>query len=130
MDILREYDPNMDPAGADEAYAKYALFPTQKLLLLLMACFSGSITEYCTAHSVNPEDCVQEIRTRIFQDTKLTASAGIAANKMLAKVRSYLLRSPSCVRVDKEVGVRYVRRKINRMASLGCRMMRRRLWNS
>lgn len=77
MDILREYagDPDgsmegtgMDVAGVDEAYV--------------------NITGYCKAHEIGAEECVERIRAQIFEETKLTASAGIAPNKMLAKICS------------------------------------------
>ncbi|THV05009.1 DNA/RNA polymerase [Dendrothele bispora CBS 962.96] len=62
MDIFSRYDPNMCPAGADEAYL--------------------NITEYCAQHDISPDDCVQEMRKAVFDDTKLTVSAGIAPNKV------------------------------------------------
>jgi nucleotidyltransferase/DNA polymerase involved in DNA repair len=40
-----------------------------------------SITNYCNEHGLNAEDCVQEIRAKVQEETKLTVSAGIAANK-------------------------------------------------
>ena len=41
-----------------------------------------SITVYCEERGISPEDCVQEMRAKIFEETKLTASAGIAPNKV------------------------------------------------
>lgn len=41
-----------------------------------------SITEYCDTNSVSPEECLEIIRKTIFEETKLTASAGIAPNKV------------------------------------------------
>jgi nucleotidyltransferase/DNA polymerase involved in DNA repair len=41
-----------------------------------------SITAYCEERGTSPEDCVQEMRAKIFEETKLTASAGIAPNKV------------------------------------------------
>ncbi|CAG8742609.1 4602_t:CDS:2, partial [Acaulospora colombiana] len=61
MDILRRFDPEMDPAGTDEAYL--------------------NITEYCETHNLTAEECVEMIRKTIHEETKLTASAGIAPNK-------------------------------------------------
>lgn len=47
-----------------------------------------SITPYCQEHDIGPEECVQEMRAKVEEETNLTASAGIAPNKMLAKVCS------------------------------------------
>ncbi|KAH9985790.1 hypothetical protein BJV74DRAFT_775412 [Russula compacta] len=66
MAIFRQYDPNLLAASVDEA-------------------FHPSITEYCTQHNLDPDECVRRMRQRVFDETKLTVSAGIAANKMLAK---------------------------------------------
>jgi len=41
-----------------------------------------SITAYCEEHSISAEDCVQEMRRVVFEETKLTVSAGIAPNKV------------------------------------------------
>ncbi|KAI0259266.1 hypothetical protein BC834DRAFT_943515 [Gloeopeniophorella convolvens] len=71
MSIFRTYDPNMLAASVDEAYIKRV----------------PPITEYCGEHGLDPETCVQQMRQRVVDETKLTVSAGIAANKMLAKVR-------------------------------------------
>ncbi|KAI0049981.1 DNA/RNA polymerase [Auriscalpium vulgare] len=68
MIIFREYDPNMLSASVDEAYM--------------------NITQYCQDHGLDPDECVQTMRQRVVDETKLTVSAGLAANKMLAKVSS------------------------------------------
>ncbi|KAL0577017.1 hypothetical protein V5O48_004951 [Marasmius crinis-equi] len=68
MDVFARYDPNMCPAGCDEGYL--------------------NITEYCAEHNVQPEECVQEMRRKVFEETNLTVSAGIAPNTMLAKICS------------------------------------------
>jgi DNA polymerase kappa len=62
MAIFRQYDPNMLAASVDEAYL--------------------NITEYCKQHNLGPDECVQLMRQRVFDETKLTVSAGIAANKV------------------------------------------------
>ena len=41
-----------------------------------------SITQYCEEHSMAPEDCVAEMRRIVCEETKLTASAGIAPNRV------------------------------------------------
>ena len=50
--------------------------------------FHLSITAYCKEHDISPKECVQEMRAKVKEETKLTASAGIAPNKMLAKICS------------------------------------------
>ncbi|KAL5523748.1 hypothetical protein ACEPAG_7921 [Sanghuangporus baumii] len=68
MDVCRQYDPNLYIAGCDEAYL--------------------NITKYLQGHSISAEECVQGLRTKVFEKTNLTASAGIAPNMMLAKICS------------------------------------------
>lgn len=80
MGILRNFDPDMDPAGVDEAYLKWV--SPFFLPGFFLADVGGSITEYCASHEMDPQDCVREIRRIIFEETKLTASAGIAPNKV------------------------------------------------
>ncbi|EJD03310.1 DNA/RNA polymerase [Fomitiporia mediterranea MF3/22] len=62
MSIFKEYDPTMIVAGCDEGYL--------------------NITKYCAQHGISPEDCVKEMRQKVHEETKLTASAGIASNKI------------------------------------------------
>ncbi|KDQ57446.1 hypothetical protein JAAARDRAFT_129936 [Jaapia argillacea MUCL 33604] len=68
MSIFRQYDPNMLAAGCDEGYL--------------------NITSYCEEHSLTADDCVAKMREQVHQETNLTVSAGIAPNKMLAKICS------------------------------------------
>lgn len=68
MAIFRQYDPNMLASSVDEAYL--------------------NITEYCAQHNLDPDECVERMRQQVFDETKLTVSAGVAANKMLAKICS------------------------------------------
>lgn len=68
MGIFERYDPNMCPAGCDEGYL--------------------NITPYCKEHDITLDDCIQEMRRKVFEETNLTVSAGIAPNKMLAKICS------------------------------------------
>jgi DNA polymerase IV len=65
--IFRDYTPLVEPLSLDEAY----LDVTDNL--------RGIPTAWETA---------KEIRTRIYEQTKLTASAGISCNKFLAKIAS------------------------------------------
>ncbi|KAG8806422.1 hypothetical protein FRC18_006100, partial [Serendipita sp. 400] len=85
MNILRRFDPTMDPAGTDEAYL--------------------NITSYCKTNNVSPDECVQKIRETILEETKLTASAGIAPNKMLAKISSEKNKPNGqyCLQFDPEI---------------------------
>ncbi|KAI8958066.1 IMS-domain-containing protein [Daldinia sp. FL1419] len=66
--VLAQYDPRFQSASIDEAYL--------------------NITEYCAEHSMTPEDTVQQMRDEIHEKTKITVSAGIAANAKLAKICS------------------------------------------
>ncbi|KAL7620597.1 hypothetical protein AAE478_009592 [Parahypoxylon ruwenzoriense] len=66
--VLAQYDPRFESASIDEAYL--------------------NITEYCVEHSTTPEDAVQHMRDEIHDKTKITVSAGIAANAKLAKICS------------------------------------------
>ncbi|TBU33633.1 DNA/RNA polymerase [Dichomitus squalens] len=68
MAVCRRYDPNMSVVGCDEGYL--------------------NITSYCEEHGMTPDECVQDMRQKIHEETALTASAGIAPNKMLAKICS------------------------------------------
>jgi DNA polymerase-4 len=62
--ILREYTPLVEPLSLDEAYLDV------------------------TALDRYAWDIAKEIRKRILDETRLTSSAGIAPNKMLAKIAS------------------------------------------
>ena len=62
--ILRDYTPLVEPLSLDEAYLDVT-----------------GLNRYAW-------DIAKEIRKRIFDETRLTASAGIAPNKMLAKIAS------------------------------------------
>lgn len=64
--IFARYDPNFSAMSLDEAFL--------------------DITSYVQYNNQTLEDVVQQIRNEIYDETKLTASAGIAANKLLAKV--------------------------------------------
>ncbi|KAI1806349.1 IMS-domain-containing protein [Daldinia bambusicola] len=66
--VLAQYDPRFESASIDEAYL--------------------NITEYCAEHNMTPEDTVQQMRDEIHEKTKITVSAGIAANSKLAKICS------------------------------------------
>jgi DNA polymerase-4 len=65
--IFRDYTPLVEPLSLDEAY------------LDVTGNLKGIPTAWETA---------KEIRARIFEETRLTASAGISCNKFLAKIAS------------------------------------------
>ncbi|CAO3609199.1 unnamed protein product [Mucor fragilis] len=66
--VFQKYDPNFVPMSLDEAYL--------------------NLTEYLKTTDLTPVQLVTQIRNEIFESTQLTASAGIACNKTLAKVCS------------------------------------------
>ena len=67
--VFREYDPNFSPMSLDEAYL--------------------DLTDHLALRpGVGAEKAVGELRAKIEERTRLTASAGIAPNAMLAKVCS------------------------------------------
>ena len=110
-EILLEYDPNYCQVGIDESYldlTNYLQVVTQKRTPTISTVTESdsecSNIESCDEHS-NIDDStwdteipknywqliqeiVQEIRERIHTRTKLTASAGIAPNMLLAKIAS------------------------------------------
>ncbi|KAJ7925260.1 hypothetical protein B0H13DRAFT_2248945 [Mycena leptocephala] len=47
-----------------------------------------NITAYCAEHDLSADACVEHLRSAVFTETKLTVSAGIAPNTMLAKICS------------------------------------------
>ncbi|CAG8505669.1 2629_t:CDS:2 [Acaulospora colombiana] len=65
-EIFARYDPNFSPVSLDEAYL--------------------DVTSYIQNNNKSPEEISQQIRNDIFVETKLTASAGIGANMLLAKI--------------------------------------------
>ncbi|KAI0879796.1 uncharacterized protein GGS22DRAFT_182809 [Annulohypoxylon maeteangense] len=66
--VLAKYDPRFESASIDEAYL--------------------NITEYCAESNLTPGDVVQQMRDEIHDKTRITVSAGIAANAKLAKICS------------------------------------------
>jgi DNA polymerase kappa len=66
--VLAEYDPRFESASCDEAYL--------------------NLTQYCQDHHLSAEEAVQQLRDEVHERTKITVSAGIAANAKLAKICS------------------------------------------
>jgi nucleotidyltransferase/DNA polymerase involved in DNA repair len=50
-----------------------------------------SITAYMNDHNMSASDVVSQLRAQVEEKTELTISAGIAPNKMLAKVNNLAL---------------------------------------
>ena len=66
-EIFQCYTKIIEPIALDEAY------------------LDVTNSQYCNG---NPEDMARQIRQKIFDDFKLTASAGISSNKFLSKIAS------------------------------------------
>lgn len=66
--VLAEYDSRFESASCDEAYL--------------------NLTQYCEEHHMEPEEAVERLRAEVYERTKITVSAGIAANAKLAKICS------------------------------------------
>ncbi|KAF2703902.1 DNA/RNA polymerase [Pleomassaria siparia CBS 279.74] len=66
--VLAEYDARYESASVDEAYL--------------------NLTQYCEKHHMAPEEAVSQLRAEVHERTKVTVSAGIAANAKLAKIAS------------------------------------------
>ncbi|KAH8119544.1 DNA/RNA polymerase [Phellopilus nigrolimitatus] len=75
MAIFKQYDPNMIVAGCDEAYL--------------------NITSYCNEHDIPPGECVRRMREKVQNETRLTASAGIAPNKVIGILCGPLQNKPN-----------------------------------
>lgn len=67
-EVFREYDPHFVARSMDEAYL--------------------NITRVCQERSLSSAEVADEIRSKVKERTKLTCSAGVAANRLLAKVCS------------------------------------------
>ncbi|WVQ80235.1 hypothetical protein IAT38_002340 [Cryptococcus sp. DSM 104549] len=67
-EVLVQYDENLMMASLDEGYL--------------------NITPYMSAHNMTAAEVVTQLRAQVEERTKLTISAGIAPNRMLAKICS------------------------------------------
>lgn len=65
-EILVDYDPRFESASIDEAYL--------------------NITEYCQKNDIDPEEAVEQLRREVHEKTKVTISAGIAANAKIVSI--------------------------------------------
>nr|XP_011457874.1 PREDICTED: DNA polymerase kappa isoform X3 [Fragaria vesca subsp. vesca] len=66
--LFRKYDPNFLAASLDEAYL--------------------DVTEVCKERDTTGEEIAKELRDGVYEETGLTCSAGVAPNRLLAKVCS------------------------------------------
>ncbi|XP_073123317.1 DNA polymerase kappa isoform X1 [Henckelia pumila] len=66
--VFQKYDPNFFPASLDEAYL--------------------DITDFCSDRGLTGEQVAEELRESVHSETGLTCSAGVAPNRLLAKVCS------------------------------------------
>jgi DNA polymerase kappa len=80
--IMAEYDPLFESASIDEAYL--------------------NITAYCDENQLDPEEVVQRMRAEILETTKISVSAGIAANAKIAKICSNINKPNGQFRVPNE----------------------------
>ncbi len=67
-EVLADYDSRFESASIDEAYL--------------------NITAYCDQHQMEPAEVVAQMRQEVAEKTKITVSAGIAANAKIAKICS------------------------------------------
>ncbi|KAJ5730852.1 uncharacterized protein N7483_005360 [Penicillium malachiteum] len=82
--IMAQYDPLFESASIDEAYL--------------------NITPYCVENNMTPEEVVQQMRAEILESTKVSVSAGIAANAKIAKISSNQNKPNGQFRVANERG--------------------------
>ncbi|GJY23803.1 DNA polymerase kappa isoform X1 [Tanacetum coccineum] len=66
--VFHEYDPNFTAASLDEAYL--------------------DITKVCKERDITGGEVAEELRQKVYEATGLTCSAGVAPNRLLAKVCS------------------------------------------
>lgn len=97
--VLAEYDPRFESASVDEAYL--------------------NLTQYCEEHQMDPEAAVSQLRAEVHEKTKVTVSAGIAANAKLAKIASNRNKPNGQFRIcsDRQTIIEFMRtlptRKVN-----------------
>eukprot|EP01135_Chromosphaera_perkinsii_P010373 Nk52_evm45s2118 gene=Nk52_evmTU45s2118 len=84
--VLAQYDPHFKAMSLDEAHLDLTPYLQERGLLYKESGDEKSEEERINGEAV--ERVVNEIRQKIFELTKLTASAGISCNKMLAKICS------------------------------------------
>lgn len=107
--ILANYDPRFESASIDEAYL--------------------NVTAYCEANGVGPAEAVDKMRAEVAEHTKVTVSAGIAANARLAKICSNINKPNGQFVLPSERGeiMRFMRELPTRKVSGIGRVMEREL---
>ncbi|OBT78278.1 hypothetical protein VF21_03069 [Pseudogymnoascus sp. 05NY08] len=83
-EIIARYDPRFESASIDEAYL--------------------NITAYCESNNIGPEEAVEQLRQEVHGKTKITISAGIAANTKLAKICSNMNKPNGQYRLQNDRG--------------------------
>ncbi len=97
--VLAGYDPRFESASCDEAYL--------------------NITNYCAIHKMAPAEVVSQLRQEVAEKTKVTVSAGIAANMRLAKICSNMNKPNGqyCLPNDRTIIMEFMKdlpcRKVN-----------------
>ena len=111
-DILRHYDPNFAAMSLDEAYLDLTCYledHQQEYLSEDIDIISGAVKAgehvVVTEHRAVTEKIVNEMRQKIYDRTQLTASAGIAANTMLAKICSDMNKPNGQYYLESDKGV-------------------------
>lgn len=98
MNVLRKYDPDISIVSCDEAYLNLTLF-TVTSFLAIPENKNKTVenhSEWTGEKTLLPEvwdhafEIVEKIRSEVYETTKLTCSAGISTNTMLAKICSDL----------------------------------------
>ncbi|OJJ96221.1 hypothetical protein ASPACDRAFT_125768 [Aspergillus aculeatus ATCC 16872] len=97
--VFARYDPLFESASIDEAYL--------------------NLTAYCAENGVGAEETVERMRAEVLAETKVSVSAGIAANAKLAKIASNRNKPNGqfCVPSEREAIMAFMRelpvRKVN-----------------
>ncbi len=95
-EIMHTYSPLLETLSLDEAYLDV------------------------TTHPTPPGDLAREIRARIFRETKLTASAGVGPNKLVAKIASDVNKpNGQCEVRPEEVGEFMARLPVRKLWGIG-----------
>lgn len=84
--ILEEYDPELSSMSLDEAYldlTEHVKGTLERDNLEMLEYYDGTLPKVCWTRA---NEVVEEIRSKIFDKTQLTCSAGIACNTLLAKI--------------------------------------------
>ncbi len=82
--VFAKYDPRFESASMDEAYM--------------------NITNYMEEHDMAAEDVVHQLRAEVYENAKITVSAGIAANAKLAKICSNINKPNGQYYLPKDTG--------------------------